>query len=156
MSLVKWGFIALLLLPAAEIAAFIIVAVVIGWLWALCLFVATTVLGVLVLKRAGRKDVDRLRAALARDGVAAIHLDSPGLGPVIGGILLLLPGFITDMMGAALLIPAVRRRLRGAISRARPMGRRQRAPAVVDLTPEEWHQVSDKAVEDRDPRRPAK
>ena len=45
MSLVKWGFIGLFLLPVAEMAAFVAVAIAIGWFWAACLFLATTILG---------------------------------------------------------------------------------------------------------------
>ena len=152
MSLVKWGFIGLLLLPLAEIAAFIIVALAIGWLWALCLFLATTILGVLILRRSGRKDIEQFRGAFAREGVYALHLESPGLGPMIGGILLVIPGFITDVAGALLLVPAVRRWLRATIGRAIETARRPHDPAIVDLTPEEWHQVSDNTLENRDKR----
>ena len=154
MSLVKWGFIGLLLLPVAEIAAFVVVALTIGWFWAVCLFLATTVLGVLILKRAGRHDVDRFRAAFAEDGIRAIHLESPGLGPMVGGILLVFPGFITDVAGAMLFIPAIRRWISAAIGRAVERGRRRRDPAVVDLTPKEWHQVSETPpIEDARPRK---
>ena len=154
MSLVKWGFIGVFLLPVAEIAAFVLVAFLIGWLGAICLFLATTVLGILILRRSGSNDIERFRAAFSQDGVRAIHLESPGLGPVIGGILLVFPGFITDILGALLLVPAVRGALRAAIGRARETRRRKRNPEVVDLTPQEWHQVSsDKPIEDGRPRK---
>ena len=50
MSLVKWAFIGVLLLPAAEFAAFVLVALAIGWLWAALLFLGTTAAGLLVLR----------------------------------------------------------------------------------------------------------
>src|SRR6516164_10041417 len=100
MSLVKWTLIGLLVLPAAEL---------IGWLWAAGLFIATSIAGVLLLRRFGRADLDRLRTAFARDGVRALHLETPGVATMVGGILLIFPGFITDLLGAALLLPAVRR-----------------------------------------------
>jgi UPF0716 protein FxsA len=156
MSLVKWGFIAFLLLPAAEVAVFVVIAVLIGWVWTVCLFLATTALGLVVLKHTGRRDIERFRTAFAQDGVGAIHLESPGLGPILAGILLVIPGFITDVLGAMLLVPALRRRLRATISRAREQNRRASAPAVIDLTPEEWHQVSEKAVDDRRNRKQAR
>src|SRR5687768_7828912 len=109
MSLVKWGFIGLILLPIAEFAAFVVVALLIGWFWTACLFLATTAIGLLILRRSGRRDIERFREAFAADGIYAIHLDSPGLGPMLGGILLVFPGFITDLLGALLLIPAIRR-----------------------------------------------
>ena len=109
MSLVKWIFIGLLALPAAEVLAFILVASVIGWGWAAILFVATSVAGVLLLRRSGRADFERLRASFAREGIRAVHLETPGVGTMLGGILLTFPGFITDLLGAALFMPAVRR-----------------------------------------------
>ena len=153
MSLVKWGFIGLFLLPVAEMAAFVAVAITVGWFWAACLFLATTIPGLLILRRSGRGDIDRFREAFRRDGIRAIHLESPGLGPILGGILLVFPGFITDVLGALLLVPAVRRKLRGLLADAREARRRQRDPAVVDLTPKDWHQVSEKPIKDGRPRK---
>src|SRR3954447_19906426 len=134
MSLVKWGFIGLLLLPAAEIAVFLSVALAIGWLWTICLFLATTALGFAILRRSGRNDVARFRNAYAQGGVRAIHLDSPGLGPIVSGILLVFPGFITDVLGLLLLLPPLRRWLGVAIGRALQARRRKRDPSVIDLT----------------------
>ncbi|MGH6769667.1 MAG: FxsA family protein [Xanthobacteraceae bacterium] len=148
MSLVKWVFVGLILLPAAEIVAFILVALAIGWLGAAGLFLATTILGAFVLKRSARRDFERLRGTISRDGLGAVALDSPGVGSLIGGILLVFPGFITDLLGALLLVPAIRRALRTMIARSRLSHRAQRRPGVVDLTPEEWRQVSEKAIDD--------
>jgi UPF0716 protein FxsA len=147
MSLVKWGFIGLFLLPLAEVATFAAIATAIGWFWTLCLFLATTVLGLALLRRSGRRDIDRLRDAWRRDGLRAFHLESPGIGPMLGGILLVFPGFITDALGLLLLVPAIRRRLRARFARA-PEGRRQKkgGSAIVDLTSKEWRQVSDKPL----------
>jgi UPF0716 protein FxsA len=149
MSLVKWGFIGLFLLPVVEMAAFVTVALTIGWLPAVCLFLATSLLGLLILRRTGRNDFDRFRDAFRRDGIRAIHLESPGLGPMLGGILLVFPGFITDALGALLLVPAARRQLRRLIAHAREERRRQSDPSVVDLTPKEWRQVSSRQVSER-------
>jgi UPF0716 protein FxsA len=148
MSLVKWAFIGLLLLPLAEIVAFILIAIVIGWLWTIGLFLATTLAGMIVLKRAGRRDLDQLRAEVSRDGVAAVRLDSSSLGPLIGGILLVFPGFITDLIGALLLVPVIRRWLGRMLRRTRTQREGSQRPSVVDLTPEEWHQISEKTIED--------
>jgi len=151
MSLVKWGFIALVALPVAELAAFAALVGTIGWFWTLCLFAATTVLGLAILRRSGRRDVDRFRDALRRDGMRAVHLESPGVGPVLGGILLVFPGFITDALGLLLLVPTIRRRLRARFARPHDGRQRQRDTAVIDLTPKEWHQVSETP-----PRTPSK
>lgn len=148
MSLVKWGFIGLLALPAAEVAVFILVALTIGWLWTIAVFLATSLIGVIVLKHLGRADRDRFRSALASDGGRAIHLESSRLAAMIGGILLVLPGFITDIVGALLFLPQVRRWAGAAIGRAF-RGRRPAPPArsVIDLAPDQW-QVTDVTVDD--------
>ncbi|MEA2937593.1 MAG: FxsA cytoplasmic rane protein, partial [Alphaproteobacteria bacterium] len=59
MSLLKWTFIGLLLLPVAEMAVFLLVAAMIGWLWAVALFVATSLAGVLLLRQTGRAELER-------------------------------------------------------------------------------------------------
>jgi UPF0716 protein FxsA len=144
MSLVKWTFIGLLVLPAAEVVAFLLVAVLIGWFWAIGLFIATSAAGVFLLRRSGRNDLDRFRAAFARDGIRAVHLESPGVAAMLGGILLVFPGFITDLLGAALLVPPLRRWLRGKLAQARRDHRRRgRDDHIIDLAPSEWQQISD-------------
>jgi UPF0716 protein FxsA len=142
MSLVKWAFIGVLLLPAAEFAAFVLVALAIGWLLAALLFLGTTVAGLLILRRAGRRDFDRFRSALGAQGIRAINLETPGLATMIGGILLVLPGFITDVAGTLLLWPLTRRLIRAAIGRAVKKQRAASPPDVIDLAPDEWHQIS--------------
>lgn len=144
MSLVKWTFIGLLALPAAEVVTFLLVAVLIGWFWAAGLFIATSVAGVFLLRRSGRHDLDRFRAAFAQDGIRAVHLESPGVAAMLGGILLVFPGFITDLLGAALLVPPLRRWLRGKLAQARRHHRRRgHDDHIIDLAPSEWQQISD-------------
>jgi UPF0716 protein FxsA len=161
MSLVKWAFIGLLVLPAAEIVGFVLVAALIGWLWAGIAFVATSVMGVILLKRSGRRDLARLADALRNDGVSALHLDSPGAASMLGAILLVLPGFITDVLGGALLVPVLRRWAAAALARTaeitgkkrdkqrdrnRAHGPRER---IIDLEPGEWHAIPDQDRERR-------
>ena len=66
MSLVKWAFIGLIALPAAELLALVMVASLIGWLRAAALFIGTSVVGVLLLRKSGRADLARFRAAFAQ------------------------------------------------------------------------------------------
>jgi UPF0716 family protein affecting phage T7 exclusion len=153
MSLVKWAFIGVILLPAAELTTFILVALTIGWLWTAVLFVGTSAVGVLVLRHTGRRDLDRFRAALSANGVRAIRLDTPGLAEIIGGILLVFPGFITDVLGALLFLPQFQRWAAGTIGRVRRKRRAARDPSVIDLSPNEWRQMPD-AIEDTNERKP--
>jgi UPF0716 protein FxsA len=143
--LVKWTLIGLLVLPAAELFAFFLVAALIGWLWAAGLFIATSILGALLLRRFGRADLDRLRTAFARDGIRALHLETPGMATMLGGILLIFPGFITDLLGAALLLPTVRRWAAAKLATfARSSRRTPRDDRVIELEPSEWHQIPDR------------
>jgi UPF0716 protein FxsA len=146
MSLVKWAFLTVLLLPAAELAALLLVAAAIGWLLAIAFFIGTSAIGVALLQRSGRTDLDRLRQAFAQDGWRALHLETPGLGQVLGAILLVFPGFITDLLGAALFLPQFRHWAADTIGRARRQQPAQRR--VIDLEPGEWRRLPD-----RKPRR---
>ena len=145
MSLVKWTFVVLVLLPAAEIAAFALVALLVGVLWASLLFVATSLLGLCLLRWSGRSDFDRLRGALKQEGLLAVHLETPGAAALLGGILLVFPGFITDFLGLFLFLPPFRRWAARALKKTfRKAQRRRDGTTVIDLQPEEWQQIPDR------------
>ena len=154
MSLAKWVFIVVVLLPAAEIAVFILLVLSIGWLWTLALFLGTSLVGVWLLKRCGREKLNQFGAALQQHGVRAIHLETPGLAPMIGGILLVFPGFITDVLGALLFVSPLRRWAGATIGRA--LARRRRdpwAPVVIDLAPDQWDELPEGKIEDQRARK---
>jgi UPF0716 protein FxsA len=141
--MVKWAIIGILLFPIAEIAVFFIVATVIGWLWALTLMLATSLAGILVLRRAGRARIARFRVAVADTDITGIEAHTGGFLTVIAGLLLFLPGFLTDLIGAVLLIGPVRRWCAATFRRIV----RSRSPSrnsVIDLAPSEWRQVPER------------
>ena len=146
--MVKWVVLAILLLPLAEIGVFILVAALLGWLWAFTLLLATTLAGVLALRWAGRGRLARFRVAVADGDVTAFEASTGGFLTVLAGLLLLLPGFITDLIGALLLIGPVQRRCAAAFRRA-VVGGGNRRDHVVDLTPGEWTQVPDRELDQR-------
>jgi UPF0716 protein FxsA len=136
---------AFLLLPLAELAGFVLVAWNIGVLRALGLLLLAGVAGVLLLRHAGRSQIARLQAALASGRVDEMQIKGAGLVYVAVGLLLLVPGFLTDIAALLLLVPAVRRLLGAAFGRA-IVAQRTRAgsrsgPAVVDLEQEEWRRL---------------
>lgn len=99
-----------LLLPLAEIAGFILVGQKIGLWPTLLLILATTVLGGVLLRAQGFSMLARLNRATTQGqapGKELVH----GAMIVLAGILLLLPGFITDTIGILMFIPAVREKL---------------------------------------------
>ena len=146
MNVAKWLLLALLALPLMELAAFIAVAQAIGFLWALLLTVATSLAGAMMLRHAGGNHIARARVALGEGSFTALHADSAGTLTLLAGILLLIPGFITDILGLLLLLAPLRRAL-GALLGLRPSP--THPDGVVDLEPEQWHQVPDAALPDR-------
>ena len=145
MSLLKWAFIVLLVLPVAELAAFLLAATMVGWLWTALALVGTSLLGIVLLKRSGSYELARLAGALRSDGTGALRLDLPGAGTLLGAILLVLPGFITGILGGALFIPQFRRWATSTLS-AKRAGRISRTSTIrarphIDLKQTEWHQI---------------
>jgi UPF0716 protein FxsA len=152
-SLIKRIAIALLLLPAAELVVFLLVVWAIGFWLALALMILTSFAGGLVLRHAGRGGIGHLRAA--RDGSRPTQgaIGDDGMIFAVSGILLLLPGFITDLLGAGLLVRPIRSRLTAAIGRAiRVPGATTGPGSVLDLAPDEWRPVPDQHLPKPDGR----
>ena len=146
MSLVKWAIFGLLMLPFAEIAVFVVVGLKIGFLAALALMVLTSMAGMAVIRRAGSREVARVRSAFSDRLITRTELDGPGFLTVLGGFLLVLPGFVTDVIGALLLLPFTRRWL-GSVLRRAAAGAQPEQPDVVDLPPDQWRHVGDERIE---------
>jgi UPF0716 protein FxsA len=146
MNVAKWLLLALLALPIMELVVFIAVAEAIGFLWAMTLVVATSLAGAMVLRQAGGNHIARVRVTMGEGGFSAMQADGPGTLTLLAGILLLIPGFITDVLGLLLLLAPLRRGLSALLGRVRPA---TRTDGVVDLEPEHWRQVPDPVLPDR-------
>lgn len=145
MTVAKYLLLAVLFLPAAEIAAFIAVAASIGFLWALALIAAGSFAGALILRHAGGNHIARMRVAMADGSFTALRADSIGTSTLLAGFLLLIPGFITDVIGLLVLARGLGG---GAAVRRGPSG--PPPDGVVDLEPEQWRRVPDTALPRRD------
>ena len=146
MIMAKSLLLAVLVLPVLELAVFIAVAQAIGFLPALALVLATSFAGALVLRHAGSNHIARMRVAFSDGSFTALRADSPGSLTLLAGILLLIPRLITDLLGLGLLLVAPARALAVWLGlRPAPV----RADGVVDLEPEQWHQLPDPALADR-------
>lgn len=97
----------LLALPLAEIAGFVIVGREIGALATIGLVLATSVLGGVLLRIQGFGALSRIRAATEGGGSPGRELVH-GVMIMFAVFLLLLPGFITDIVGILLFLPPVR------------------------------------------------
>ncbi|MGY6409987.1 MAG: FxsA family protein [Alkalilacustris sp.] len=102
-----WLFVIFVLVPLIEIALFIQVG---GWLtlWpTLAIVVATAVVGTALVRRQGLQVLGQAQKALDELGDPLAPL-AHGAMILFAGALLLTPGFLTDAVGFALLVPAVR------------------------------------------------
>lgn len=106
----KWMLAGALLLSVAELYVLITVGSVIGAGWTILLLIATSVIGMLLLRLQGLTVFHRARTALARGEMPARQM-LEGLAVLPSGVLLLLPGFITDLLGVVLFVPLIRRKL---------------------------------------------
>ena len=136
MRLIKLIAIGLLAWPAVEIVAFACVAAAVGFANAVLLLLLMSFAGLFVLRHFSG-DVARLRAAGSAQ-IAAATLGGPGLAPGLGGILLLIPGFVTSVLGVLILFPLSRRWLLAGCRRAMAASRQPTSPGIVDLDPNEW------------------
>jgi UPF0716 protein FxsA len=143
----------LLALPFLEIAGFVIVGSKIGVLATLGLVILSIFLGVFLLRVQGFGLIQRIRSETAAGrtpGRELVH----GVMLIVAAFLLIVPGFITDIIGLLLFIPAVRdvgwRLVKDRIvvvkpgmrrsPRSDPPGRRDR---VIDLNPEDFSRKPD-------------
>lgn len=101
-------FLALLIgLPILELTVMVDVADEIGAFGAVMLTIATAVVGLYVARLQGFIVMARMQQSMARGGAPVEGLVH-GFFLFIAGVLLFLPGFVTDAFGALLLIPFVR------------------------------------------------
>jgi UPF0716 family protein affecting phage T7 exclusion len=132
----------LLGLVVAEAAVFLLIAQTFGSFVAIVALMSTSVLGVAVLARMGRRLAGRLADIVSQRDFGAAGTRSSGFLNTVGGLLLVLPGFITDCIGLLLLIPAVQQHLRGRLpsGRPRPTGR------ILELERSQWRDLPDRHI----------
>lgn len=159
-----WLLVAFIAVPLIEIALFIEVGGAIGLWPTLGIVIATAFAGAYLVRSQGRAEMERLRGSLRTLSDPTEPL-AHGAMILFSGALLLTPGFFTDAVGFALLVPGVRRWLareagKRIVTRRFEMGPggaprqtgRQAGPGVIDG---EWQEVErETGAEDR-PRREA-
>lgn len=134
---------ALCLWLALEVLAFCLVAEAVGTPRAILLGVMSSLLGLILLRRAGTSAIMKLRAnmdgRLLTGGDKGQFLDE--MLATAGALALLLPGFLSDIVGLALAVPAVRDRAAAWVkSRSfwKGVAGSRSGPATIDLQPEDW------------------
>ena len=100
----------------AEVLVFVLVAGWIGLGWTVLATLATTVLGWLLLARQGMRALAELRErARSRQGAGRALGDAGLVG--VGGLLMVLPGFLGDLVGLLCLLPGTRGPVRALLTR---------------------------------------
>ncbi len=130
-----WPLLVFLVWPLAEIALFVVIGGAVGVGPVLLWVVLTAALGIALLRHDLRQGMLILR--MGRGTVP-----EAGLWRAASAVLLILPGFLTDAVGLALLLAPVRRlatRLAGGVGQ-----RRGSRPDAV-IIEGEWHEVSSPA-----------
>ena len=105
-----------ILLPLAELALLIQVGRWIGVMGTIALVAATGLLGAALARRQGTAAWRAIQAELSQGRMPGATVVD-GLLILFGGIVLLTPGILTDLLGFALLAPPTRRVFRGWIAR---------------------------------------
>lgn len=96
-----------LVVPLAELYVILKVGDAIGVLWTILILVADSLLGSLLLRSQGRAVWRRFNEALQAGRMPHREVQD-GVAVIFGGALLLTPGFLTDILGLALLLPPTR------------------------------------------------
>jgi UPF0716 protein FxsA len=133
---------ALLSLPLIEITVLILVGSSIGVFPTIGLIILTGLLGIVLLRVQGFAVLSRIRHDMDRGLVPDKSLADAAM-IALAGVLLMIPGFVSDIIGILLFLPPVRVLIRRAIGRRVTIvrtGARARAD-VVDLDPEDYHRT---------------
>lgn len=93
-----------------ELSIFIHITGVIGLLPALLLVILTSVIGVSLIRNKGFSNLLLLQQKI-RDGENPAAEMIKSVSFIIAGILLLVPGFVTDALGLLLLLPVIQKHL---------------------------------------------
>lgn len=107
---------ALVVVAIAEVAAFIEVGRALGWAWTVLLLLGISLIGTRMLGMQRRAAIGRLSRAVSERRASAPAAIDGALG-FLGGVLLAIPGFVTDILGVVLLFGPTRRLTRRWIAR---------------------------------------
>lgn len=111
-----WVFIIFILAwPVLEIATFIQVAGYIGLPLALLGILLSGVLGIAVMRQQSLSSASRVQAQIAKGEMPMREMFENAAG-ALAGLLLLIPGYVTDVLGLLLLLPPVRNLIYGEIA----------------------------------------
>lgn len=105
--MVRKLFFAFIVYGIVELAIYLWISQWVGVLPTVGLFALTSIVGVILLRTVGVKTVSAIQTSVNKGEVPAMAMVE-GLTQFIGGILLILPGVLTDLVGIVLVLPFTR------------------------------------------------
>ncbi|MFE6650054.1 FxsA family protein [Nocardioides sp. NPDC057772] len=96
-----------LVMPLAELFVLIQVGQVIGVWWTILLLIADSIFGAWLMRREGSRAWNALTTALSSGKLPSNEI-ADGALILLGGALMLSPGFVTDIFGIVLILPFTR------------------------------------------------
>lgn len=98
----------IIIVPALEIALLLLSGRTLGLLPTVLLIIGTGILGAWLARKEGAETIQKVNRQM-QTGQMPGEAILDGLCILVGGVVLLTPGFITDAVGFLLLIPATRK-----------------------------------------------
>ena len=140
-------FLLFILFPILEMVVLIKVGGVIGAWNTVGLVILSALAGIEVVRRQGFRNALKLREKMAAGELPAVEVVE-SLAIMLGGVLMIIPGFITDILGIFLLIPPVRQLLINRWLKMSNVGIRR-----TNVYEAEYHREDDWQGEQRHSRR---
>ncbi|MDH4420764.1 MULTISPECIES: FxsA family protein [Bacillus] len=126
----KWLLFLLILIPAIEITVLIGSSHLIGLWSTFAMIIFTGVVGVYLAKRQGFKVLREIQSKLNRGEMPGESV-LDGIFVFVGGILLVLPGYVTDVMGFIFVIPVTRALLKPLVMKWMEWKFRKRSTIII-------------------------
>ena len=108
-------FILIFLMPFLEIFLIIEIGQHFGAMKTIIMILATAILGTVLVRIEGLSTLSRIKSSVQSGELPTIELISGGI-LIISAVVLLTPGFITDVLGLLLMSPSLRRRVASIIA----------------------------------------
>jgi len=148
-------FLIFVVIPMAEIMLFMAVGEHIGFFTTLFMAFLTAVIGGWIVKYQGLHTLADIRRSMDAGQIPLGELFD-GICLIIAGATLITPGFLTDFIGFALLVPPIRNLMRAAIRKHTTWGvegfgtsdteRASQTPPPGDILEGEYERVDDKGA----------
>ena len=149
MKIIQIVFLFFLVVPFIEIYLLLQLGGIVGVFPTILLVVFTAILGAWLLKQQGFSTWQRFQTHLSKGELPAFEMIE---GPIllVGGALLLTPGFFTDAIGFACLIPQIRQKLAKYVIENQFINKQQFSGSPFQQAEEKPTQIIEGEFEEKD------